>query len=526
MKRRDFLKCSLAVGAGLAASPSTYAFNGESKETGNDSSKLSKAPATKGGKPHIIFIMSDQHRGDALHCMVNKAVISPNIDKLAQEGSLFVCGYSSAPSSTPARAGLLTGMSPWHHGMLGYGKVASKYKYEMPQMLRDLGYYTFGIGKMHWFPQKALHGFHATLVDESGRSETRDFISDYREWFQLQAPGKNPDLTGIGWNNHNAGTYKLEERLHPTAWTGQTACELIRNYDSDQPLFLKVSFARPHSPYDPPKRYLDMYEKVDIPVPFVGDWCGKYAERKDPERVSKDAAFANLGEEYAVNSRRHYYANVTFIDDQIGQIIQTLKEKGMYENAIICYTADHGDMLGDHYHWRKTYAYEGSAKIPYIIKWPSAMTTQAIRGKRIEQPVELRDFLPTFIELAGGTVPDDMDGKSLVALASGNKNGWRKYIDLEHATCYSADNYWCALTDGKMKYIWFIHTGEEQLFDLSSDPGEQKNLSGNSRYADRLVEMRKAMVDHLQERGTEFVKDGKLAVRDQTLLYSPNYPKD
>ena len=76
------------------------------------------------------------------------------------------------------------------------------------------------------------------------------------------------------------------------------------------------------------------------------------------------------------------------------------------------------------------------------------MTTQAIKGKRIEQPVELRDFLPTFIELAGGTVPDDMDGKSLVALVSGNNDGWRKYIDLEHATCYSADNYWCALTDG------------------------------------------------------------------------------
>ena len=104
-----------------------------------------------------------------------------------------------------------------------------------------------------------------------------------------------------------------------------------------------------------------MYEKADIPVPFVGDWCGKYAERKDPEKVAKDAPFANLGEEYAVNSRRHYYANVTFIDDQIGQIIQALNEKGMYENAIICYTADHCDMLGDHYHWRKTYAYEGSA---------------------------------------------------------------------------------------------------------------------------------------------------------------------
>lgn len=88
--------------------------------------------------------------------------------------------------------------------MLGYGRMALKYRYEMPQMMRNLGYYTFGIGKMHWFPQKALHGFHATLIDESGRVESPDFISDYREWFQLQAPGKDPDLTGIGWNDHAA----------------------------------------------------------------------------------------------------------------------------------------------------------------------------------------------------------------------------------------------------------------------------------------------------------------------------------
>lgn len=150
-------------------------------------------------KPHVILIMTDQHRGDALGCMGNSAVISPNLDRLAKEGTLFVNGYSASPSSTPARAGLLTGMSPWHHGMLGYGRVAEKYTYEMPQMLRNLGYYTFGVGKMHWFPQKALHGFHTTLIDESGRVESKDFISDYREWFQLHAPGENPDLTGIGW---------------------------------------------------------------------------------------------------------------------------------------------------------------------------------------------------------------------------------------------------------------------------------------------------------------------------------------
>lgn len=236
-------------------------------------------------QPHIILIVSDQHRGDALNCMGNPSVITPNLDALAQDGTLFTNGYSSAPSSTPARSGLLTGLSPWHHGMLGYGRVGSQYRYEMPQMLRDLNYFTFGIGKMHWFPQKALHGFHGTLVDESGRVETKDFISDYRLWFQMQAPGLNPDSTGIGWNDHGAAEYKLPEKLHPTAWTGEMACEMIHNHKKGnrQPLFLKVSFARPHSPYDPPQRLSDLYKGRDVPAPFIGEWC----KEKDYARLTK-----------------------------------------------------------------------------------------------------------------------------------------------------------------------------------------------------------------------------------------------
>lgn len=520
MERRNFIKSSLGIGLGATLPGLAHGRNGKEANP-----PVSPAPPIKSGKPHIILIMTDQQRGDALGCMGNKAVISPNIDRLAQEGSLFVSGYSSTPSSTPGRAGLLTGMSPWHHGMLGYGRVASKYRYEMPQMMRDLGYYTFGIGKMHWFPQKALHGFHATLVDESGRAESPDFISDYREWFQLHAPGKNPDLTGIGWNDHAAGVYKLDERLHPTTWTGQAACELIRNYEHDKPLFLKVSFARPHSPYDPPQRYLDMYKDADIPKPYIGDWCGRYAEPKDPLQGASDAPFGNFGDTYAINSRRHYYANITFIDDQVGQIIQTLKDKGMYDNALICFTADHGDMLGDHHHWRKTYPYEGSTHIPYIVKWPAGLSKSVPDGSRIEQPVELRDFLPTFIDIANGSIPPDMDGQSLLKLVQGEQEQWRPYIDMEHATCYSDDNYWAALTDGKIKYVWNFHNGSEQLFDLREDPGETHDLSENEAYQHKLSELRKAMMNHLSERGDSFVKEGKLVTRGTTLLYSPNYPK-
>ena len=520
MKRRNFITSSLGLGLGAALPGNAFSENKE-ESTGT----IRPAKPTAGGKPHIIFLMTDQQRGDALGCMGNKAVISPNIDKLAHEGTLFTSGYTAAPSSTPGRSGLLTGLSPWHHGMLGYGRVATKYRYEMPQMLRNLGYYTFGVGKMHWFPQKNLHGFHGTLVDESGRSETPDFISDYRLWFQLNAPGKNPDQTGIGWNDHAAGAYQLEERLHPTAWTGQTACELIRNYDNDQPLFLKVSFARPHSPYDPPQRFIDMYKNVDdIPAPVIGDWCGKYAERKDP-KSDPSAAYGNFGEEYAKRSRKYYYANITFVDDQIGQIIQALKDKGMYDNAIICFTADHGDMLGDHYHWRKTYPYEGSTHIPYIVKWPKDFQKQVPNGSTVEQPVELRDFLPTFIDIAGGTVPPDMDGASLVNLVKGNTKGWRRYIDMEHSTCYSEDNYWAALTDGKIKYVWNFHNGSEQLFDLGKDKYEIHELSKDPAYKRRLLELRQAMVEHLSERGEEFVKDSKLVVRKTTMLYGPNYPK-
>ena len=320
-------------------------------------------------RPHIILIVTDQQRADALGCMGNSAVISPNIDRLAHDGFLFRHAYTAAPSSTPARASLLTGQSPWRHGMLGYGQMAEHYDYEMPQMLRKLGYHTLGIGKMHWHPQRSLRGFETTLLDESGRVEDPYFVSDYRKWFATQAFGLNPDSTGVDWNGHLGKAYSLPERLHPTVWTGEQALQAIEGYASDQPLFLKVSFARPHSPYDPPQRFVDMYEGRDIPAPVVGSWCDALPLDEHPER-NPTAAQGNFGSDYARQSRRYYYASITFVDEQVGRIIQALKEKGMYDDALICFVSDHGDMLGDHHLWRKTYAFEGSSAIPFIIKLP------------------------------------------------------------------------------------------------------------------------------------------------------------
>ena len=208
----------------------------------------------------------------------------------------------------------------------------------------------------------------------------------------------------------------------------------------------------------------------------------------------------------------------------IGKIIQTLKDNGMYENTLICFTSDHGDMLGDHYHWRKTYAYEGSSNVPFIVKWPESIEGKLAPGSKLEQVTELRDFLPTFLDAAGEDIPEDMDGLSILELIENPHAAWRDYIDLEHATTYSEDNYWCALTDGTWKYIWFFRTGKEQLFNMKTDPGEQNDLSSSN--LEGIENWRQKMVDHLSERGDGFVKDGKLVQRSETLLYSPNFPVD
>lgn len=488
-----------------------------------------RKPLNPPTKPHIIFIMTDQQRADALGCAGNSAVLSPNIDALARDGVRFSQAYSEVPSCTPARGCLLSGMTPWHNGMLGYARVARKYKYELPRMLSEGGYYSFCVGKNHWFPQKALHGFNGTLVDESGRIEQDGYVSDYRDWFKQVAPGQNPDETGIGWNSRFAKAYALDETLHPTSWIGNTAVAFLDKYNLEAPLFLKISFERPHSPYDPPQSVLDRYKDTVISGPAIGDWEGKVDNYPDvnkpiPTTGPADAAFGNFGDAQVKESKKHYYANITFIDDQVGKIVAKLKERGLYDHSLICFLSDHGDEMGDHYHWRKTFPYQGSVHIPFILKWPEGYQAQIAKGSEIDNPVGLQDILPTFMDASGQQIPGDLDGSSVLKLINGSSSGWRKYIAMEHATCYYKNNYWSAVTDGKRKYIWHFHTGQEQFFDLEKDPQENKDLIDAKSRSEEIKRWRGYLADYLKERGPGFVRDGRPVKRTETMLLSPNYP--
>jgi choline-sulfatase len=467
--------------------------------------------------------MDDQHRADCLGITANNAVRTPNLDRIGREGAVFRHAYSSTPSCIPARAGLLTGLSPWRHGMLGYGRVAVRYGNEMPRLLREAGYYTIGVGKMHWHPQRNLHGFHRTILDESGRVESPDFVSDYHKWFHEQAPKLDPDATGLGWNDYDARPYALPEYLHPTRWIADTAIEFLRSYNRLEPFFLKVSFERPHSPYDPPQRFWDMYEDADLPAAAVGDWAERNACRG--QKLPSDTWRGDLGPAQVRRSRRGYYGSISFVDEQIGRVLEVLEKRGLLENTLVIYLSDHGDMTGDHYLWRKSYAYEASAGIPMLLRWPSNFL-HANRGQTLDQPVELRDVLPTLLDVAGVTFdPKRFDGRTLLDLVRGNAAGWREFIDLEHDVCYSRENHWSALSDGKTKYIFHAIDGRQQLFNLTSDPKELYDLASDPAHSATLREWRSRLVAHLQERGKPFVVNGDLGIRPNRMLYGPNYPR-
>lgn len=266
---------------------------------------------------------------------------------------------------------------------------------------------------------------------------------------------------------------------------------------------------------------MDMYREGDMPAPHVGGWASRYAPG-DPSNYT--SWHGDFGVDQVRKSRRGYYGSVSFIDEQVGRILGALEAKGLLDDTLILYAADHGDMIGDHHLWRKSYAYEASARIPMLLRWPKSFGNSDRRGSLATPPVELRDLLPTFLDAAGARVPEQLDGDSLLKLVRGEAEGWRKHIDLEHSVCYAEENHWNALTDGRWKYIYHAFDGHEQLFDLKEDPAELTDLASDTGYQRTLAYWRREMVKHLAERGVGWVNHGELVIRPEGMLYSPHYP--
>ncbi len=486
-------------------------------------------------KYNVMLITMDQLRFDCLGYSSDGLVETPSIDWLRGMGTNFSCAYTSAPSCIPARASLMTGQNPWTTGVLSTGvsagpdKIGScmgvNFANTLAGELVKTGYHAEGIGKMHFFPQRASMGFSHILLDESGREEDKYFCSDYKAWFMKNNPSRN-NITdhGVHWNSWMARPFDAEECYHPSNWTANETLDYLRRRDPTKPFFINMSFSRPHSPYDPSPYFFDMYMKKEekLPKPVFADWDEKYADNGEKGIMAWHGT--RTEDEYS-RMRAGYFGSITQTDYQIGKVFAWLNKAKLLDEMLIVFTSDHGDMLGDHHLFRKSYAYEASSHIPMIIKLPKSLGGCV---KTVDKAVSLTDVMPTILSVLGIDIPKNTDGKDLSPLLFGG-DIQREFVSTEHTETFDKLEDHFTVTDGKYKYIWKYKAGEEMFFDLLSDRNETVNEIGNDKYRDIIARMRKYNVDELQKRDCDefkFTDNGKLVkVPIDTFVFSPNYIK-
>ena len=473
-------------------------------------------------RPNIIFILTDQMRGDCMSCDGHPVVETPNLDHFAAHGARFQHAYTAVPSCIPARSTIMTGMNQWHTGVLGMGHgqgpIPNDFPHTLAGELASAGYHTHLVGKGHFTPQRAGMGFQSHELDESGRMIADGLKDEYRAWFDKEKKRDiTPDDHGVFWNSWIGRPWHTEEYLHPTAWTMSRAIHFISQHDKEQPFFLNISFARPHSPYVPPQPYFDMYERHETPPPHIGDWADMHDNPFDAADVN--AWHGKISARRIHRGRSGYYGEISFIDTQIGRLKNWLErhQPDTLRDGWIIFTSDHGDMVGDHHLWRKTYAYEGSARIPLIV-CPPADKQSLVKNRVVDEVAELRDIMPTILEAAGVAMPPTVDGRSLIPLMQETRPAWRRYIHGEHCWCYSHEQEMQYVTDGHRKFIWLPRIDMAQFFNLDEDPGECRNLIDDPTYADETAQWKGYLIAELEARDCGWVREGKLHCPDAPLV--------
>ena len=461
-------------------------------------------------RPNILILMADEFRGDCLGYAGHPDVKTPYLDSLAQGGVYFPNAYSSCPTCVPARAVFHTGLTPEHCGRVGYQDgVPWNYGRTIGSELTKLGYQTINVGKMHVAPLRNNLGFESVeLCDgymhywrrpETPYHEDQRIADDYYWWLKNEK-GIAADVsdTGLDCNAWPARPWIYDEMSHPTNWVTTRSLDFLRRRDRRRPFLLCASYVRPHAPYDAPQRYFDIYGSKRLSPPHYGDWDDERITREEGRTFNSSAAPADP--ELVTQMREGYYACISHLDHQIGRIIIELIEQRLYDDTVIIFVSDHGEMLGDHRMVRKSLPYEGSARIPLIVSGGRRF----IGGPRTDDRVAgLEDILPTLLTLSGGD-PSGLDGLDLLG------GGKREYLHGEHVFEWRRmSNHY--IVTGRDKYIWFAETGREQYFDLSSDRYETHEASADA--PGRVAELREILKKELSGRPEGFVEDGKLVPR-------------
>lgn len=416
-------------------------------------------------KPNILLITTDQQRFDTIHAAGNPFIQTPNLDRLMQEGCYCCNAYSPNPVCIPARHNILTGLPARYHGFDdNYFIDPPPIPYQLPtfaQILTDNGYDASAIGKMHFQPARRHNGFTNIQIMEEIPIFLED--DDYALFLKEQGYGNYRSMHGVRHMLYMLPQRSLfPEELHGTAWVADRTIDYLRKNAGKRPFMAWASFIEPHPPFDVPGRWAELYRGKPLPEPSVTKTpLSAIADENHTIADYPDSA-------YLRRARELYYGAISFVDYNIGRILDALEESGELDNTLVVFTSDHGEMLGDHGTYQKFLPYDGAAKIPMIVRYPA----KCAPGSIYEPFVDLNDLLPTFLDAAGLSYPGDISlpGESIFQ-TNGNKDRAHQYV--EHC---KGTRRWISMRDRRYKYNYYFGGGHEELFDMREDPQESVNL--------------------------------------------------
>lgn len=466
------LTCSLLPIAGVqaAGSPETHT-------------------ARKDSRPNVLIIHCDQLAAWTLGCYGGGGIETPNIDRLAAEGTLMTNFYANTPVSTPSRGCFLSGLYPNEHGAFKNDKQIRQDIPTFASELRDAGYATGYFGKWHLDGNPKRPGWDIRGKDMGWTDRTSMYSFGHYKILRKQ-PGSHPEF------GKEVAQTAAE---YPTDWFTDRAMDFMKAH-KNRPFCAMLSIPDPHGPYLIRPPYDTMYppETVEVPATLTEAPANDhFFYNESRHKVVDKKSGKTQYEEILQNIRKDksaYLGEIKCIDDNVGRIIAFLKKSGLYDKTIIVFTADHGDMMGEHARMAKAVPLESSARIPFIIRYPK-LVEQGVRSECVASCI---DFYPTILALTGTTQQGSVSGRSLAPQLSGEQATWN---DEAFLRCYASVFPWVGIVTKEYKLVYGEKDpdGKGLLIDRRKDPGERYNCFDDPAYSEVIGQLTDKIVRYCRE---------------------------
>jgi len=479
--RKKFIQTLGLGSAGLAFNPkkSSHALN-------KQLNRITEDP------PNLVFVFGDQLRYQSTGYGGDERAHTPNMNRLAEQGTDFYNCVSSTPVCTAYRGSLMTGKYASSTGIVVNELRVNNNQQCFGHILTQAGYDTGYFGKWHLYANEA--GNH-TDPKNSYIPPGPDRLGFDGEWRAY-----NFDHNNYGGYYHRNSPEKIfygEGVYEPDAQTGFAVEYIKRASKKENPFAVFLSLGDPHDPWtkdNVKEEYYDMFKDVTFELPESwSDTPDPYMDRNtDPER------WIQHWKENIPEFMRGYYAQTAALDNNLGKVMQTLEEAGVADNTIVVFSSDHGEMFGAHGRVFKMIFYEESARIPFLIRWPGHIP----EGQKLDTCIAPPDFMPTLLSLMGLPVPSGVEGMDLSHRALGKAGPEPDFAFLQgmgHTFLWIDGHEWRALRDKRYTYATYRVDGSELLFDNREDPHQMNNLVNDSAYSGKLKELRGKLKAKMEE---------------------------